>query len=205
MKKQLIALLVAGALLSDLATEVRADDDYAGKILYHNDVRDFFFTLSARSHVRIFTSSFNKGGFDSMLTLWDGSGNYLHFNDDNPYETGHARSNGVSYYFGPYDSLIETVLKSGSYSVTLSAYDNGSITYINRTDGFYHDGDIPITITSWDAGTGYIAENGMYELHITSEPAPEPEPAGMLLLGAGVAALSGFRRIKNQESTPEPV
>lgn len=203
MKKSLLAPLMVGLMTLGLGTEARADVDYEGTILYHNDVLDFNFTLTDPSNVRIFTSSFDDGGFDPMLTLWDGSGNYLDFNDDNPYGSGFADSNGVGYDFGGWDSFIETVLGPGFYSVSLTAYDNYPTTWANRADGFAYDSAMPISITSWDAGSGYVASSGDYELHITSNPVPEP--ASMLLFGSGLAALAGVRRIRRPQVTSDSV
>lgn len=173
------------------------DFDFSGNMTYHNDVLQFNFTSGGAGNVTLFSSSWDDGGFDPMLGLWESDGDSVYFQDDG-HILGSTLSNGVSYDHGSWDSYYTAPVAVGNYLVTLTAFynwPNGG----NLADGFSYDGQTPIPITSWDQpANGY--KNPNYEFHIlnvTSAGGPGgqvPEPSTFLLVSAGLAGVGLLRK-----------
>jgi hypothetical protein len=105
------------------------DFDFSGNMTYHNDVLPFNFTSGGVGNVTLFSSSWDDGGFDPMLGLWDSLGNLIYFQDDGG-NVGTTLSNGVPYNHGNWDTYYSAPVGIGNYIVTLSAYanfNNGSL------------------------------------------------------------------------------
>jgi hypothetical protein len=86
------------------------------------------------------------------------------------------------------------------------------ITYggLPPTGGSLWDGSLPLTkgrygvTTPGASGWGWINPNSNYGgdvlYSLSFDVAPTPEPASMLLLGTGLAALAGARKLKKQQA-----
>jgi len=203
MKKSSVILSLVGLLVFCFcSTSYALDFDFFGTMPYHNDVLQFGFTSAGAGNVTLFSSSWDDGGFDPMLGLWDSSGNLIYFQDDG-HNTGSTLSNSVSYTHGTWDSYYTAPVGVGDYTVTLTAYNNFNNSSL-LSGGFNRDGETPILITSWNQpANGYRTDD--YAFHILNvseatgpgdEPGDEPgnpqpntvvpEPLTMVLFGSGL-------------------
>ena len=158
----------------------------------------FQFNVSTPGNRTFFSSSWDDGGFDPMLGLWNQAGNLVYFQDDG-LNGGSTPSNGVQYTHGGWDSYYSVNLMPGSYILTLSTFDNFNIGD-QLSQGFLRDNDAPIPIAEWyQPANGYRASR--YAFHILNvdaavinDPAlPTPEPSTILLMGLGFGALTLLR------------
>lgn len=184
MKKMLGILSVVGLMLGGNAKAL--DFDYFGSINYDNDVLLFDFSVDSLSLVTVFSSSWDNGGFDPMLGIWDDDGELIAFQDDG-HNVGSTLSNGTLYDYGDWDSWYQVNLAAGGYTASLSMFpnfNNGS----NLSDGFYYDNETPLPIP-----------NGQYAFHLVNVdqagPVGVPDAAGtFLLLTLSVSGLGALRR-----------
>ncbi len=135
-----LTALAAAALATTGAAA--ADFSFAGVFTHDNDKAAYNFTLGATTVVTLtslgYAGGLNaagqpvaRGGFDSVLSLYDSTGTAVDFNDDGvgvPVDTtGHAS-----------DAKLSLSLAAGTYKVYLTQYNNfGPITLGN---GFAFDG-----------------------------------------------------------------
>jgi hypothetical protein len=115
-----------------------ADIDFSGTFYHDNDVLLFDFTVEQASEITIFSSSWDDGGLDPILALWDANGDFITEQDDGLL-TGSQVSNGVSYDYDEWDSYFTEFLTAGTYTASVGQFNNfanGS----NLADGFMYDG-----------------------------------------------------------------
>ena len=139
----IIRSLTALAAATLVATGASAASfSFAGTFAHDNDKTAYNFTLGATSVVTLTSlgyaggtngagATIARGGFDSVLSLYDSTGTAVDFNDDGagvPVDiTGHAS-----------DAKLSLSLAAGTYKVYLTQYNNfGPITLGN---GFAFDG-----------------------------------------------------------------
>ncbi len=202
MKKRSVAvsLFIAAMLLASPALGL--DFDFSGTFTHDNDIVRLNFTVGQASTVTVFSSSWDEGGFDPILAIWDSTG-YLKYEQDDGGVVGSTLSNGVSYTHGVWDSYYQVSLDPGSYIATIGQYDNfANGTYLS--DGFTYDNDQDFTTAYGPqpyfngVWTGDDSRTGDWAFHILNVAAaqqqPVPEPATMVLLAAGLIGLAGARR-----------
>ncbi|WP_369600392.1 DVUA0089 family protein [Hahella sp. SMD15-11] len=137
MKKGMMTLCAATLAASMQANAVPMDFDFSGTFTKDNDVVLLNFTVNTASSVTIFSSSWDDGGFDPILAIWDSAGNRIEQQDDGGL-TGSTVSNGVSYDYGVWDSYFTIALDAGTYTASIAQYSN----FANGThlsDGFRYD------------------------------------------------------------------
>jgi hypothetical protein len=207
MKKILVIAALAGAAALP-GPALPAAFDFNGSFSQDNDVVRFDFNLGLPGAVTLFTSSWLGGGFDPILTLWDGGGNQILEQDDGSLG-GALVSNGVTYNYGEFDSYINLNLAAGNYIATLTQYDNFSVSTL-LADGFLRDTD-PVFTAAFACSNGRFCEGSLFDsnnnpvepnrtaawdVHIlnvdsaTVNSVPEP-PTWMLLSLSGLFLLVG--------------
>jgi hypothetical protein len=203
LKKLLTSLLLG--LLVMASPAMALDFDFNGTFTHDNDIALSSLTVGAASNVTIFTSSWQSGGFDPVLTLWNSSGNFIIEQDDSS-GAGSAISNAVTYNYGQWDSYFTYNLTAGTYTVSIAQYNNFAAG-TNLSSGFQEDGNPNFT---FDYGWGtqpYFngiqndndARTGNWALHVIHvNPAPTPSVPDTFptisLLGVAMLALLGLKR-----------
>lgn len=163
------------------------------------DVDWYSFSASAGDAI-ILDIDFGMPSVDTMLALFDSSGNLLAFNDDSGFDAGSNHS---------YDAFIGTygVTIDGLYYVAVSNYSNfpggissaTSVGFLTTPDGNYGGETFLEFGGSGFIGTGFTGDgnydSGSYTLHISSKFALVPEPTSSIAcLTMGTVALAGRRR-----------
>jgi len=188
-----LALIVAGPASA-------LDFDFSGTITSHNDVLLFSFTTTATT-VTLFSSSWDDGGFDPILGLWDSAGNLIQVQDDG-HNSGSTLSNGVLYDHGSWDSYYSQLLPAGSYTISLSTYANFPLSSL-LSGGFQYDSQTPIPIASWSQPFNGV-RTGNYEFHllnVTTATGPSvPEPSSLFLLVLGLFGLAGWQQRRQRHT-----
>ena len=209
--------LVAAAVL--ISASLPASTIYTGTLQYDNTVIQVPITVLAPSSLRAYTTSYGTnyplglgtaGGFDPMLSLYDGSGKLIGFNDDAVGCPAPLQGNP-----GCWDSNIQMNLAPGSYTLVLAQVDNEPVGIhfgvpadslnIYLSDGFtmMGAGNRYFTRTTFaPAGTdtGMCYEDGgaqracNYSLTLDLQSAPEP--GTLPALAAGFAGLLWYWKRK---------
>ena len=201
--------LLATTLLASGVPTFALDFDFSGTFSRDNDIAQFNFTVGSDSTITIFSSSWDDGGFDPILAIWDaGTGNLIQQQDDG-LNSGSTFSNGTSYDHGIWDSYYTQFLSAGNYIATVAQYNNFAAGG-NLSNGFVHDGD-PNFTSAFGSQTYFNGvfgspnpdpRNGNYAFHIlnvaeaTHQPPPAVPEAGstFAILSAALAGLGLLRR-----------
>lgn len=202
-------LLLIASLVLGVSSAKAIDFDFFGNFTADDDVAVFNFTVAADSTVTVFSSSWDDGGFDPVLALWDAAGNLIVEQDDG-LNAGSTLSNLVSYDHGEWDSHYSQLLTTGSYTVTIAQYDNFAVGS-TLTQGFTYDGDPMFTQAfgsapmfngvegelNQDTGLFEDPRTGDFVFHIlnVAEARQGVPDSGLtlVLLGLTVAVLGMFR------------
>lgn len=197
--KRTIYIIMVGLLAITASTAKAADYDYFGNMRYHNDILQFNFSVLTSDTRTFFSSSWDDGGFDPMLGLWDEFGNIITFQDDGS-QVGSTTSNGIAYDHGTWDSYYSVFLDPGNYILTLTAYNNFNMG-TQLSEGFSLQNEYPILLTAWDQPANGFKQD-FYAFHILNVetatgpggPIPTPEPSTFILFGFGIVGLIAFTR-----------
>jgi len=102
-----------------------ADDDVQSTVFSPTQAATYtFYTTSYAGGTNADGSITSPGGFDPILTLFDSNGNTIGFNDDDT--TGFANTDPTTGFVG--DSYFTEVLDPGTYTLSISEYDNFATT-----------------------------------------------------------------------------
>lgn len=199
--KKLMAAAAVAAMVGVAGPAMATDFDFSGSLTNHNDILLVTFTASAATTVTLFSSSWDDGGFDPMLGLWDSNGTLITWQDDGR-NIGSTSSNGVLYDHGNWDSYYSyNIVNAGTYTVSLSTFYN-TPNGTTLADGFAYDSEAGILFANWyEPSNGY--KTGAYEFHVlnvdTATSNAVPEPTTMLLFGTGLVGLAAVNRRRSQK------
>lgn len=192
------------------------DFDFSGAFQNDNDVLSFDFTVGSDSTITIFSSSWDDGGFDPILAIWDSNGNLIEEQDDGGL-IGSELSNSVSYDYDVWDSYYTKFLTAGNYTATVAQYNNFAVGS-SLSDGFRYDGAGNENFTAQFGctngkfcGVDNANDNRTNEwaFHIldvddaviVDPPEKTPEPTTMLgLLAFGALGASTLKRKEKQQA-----
>jgi hypothetical protein len=185
-----------------LASPIRANTlSYQGNFPSDDFVQTFNFNLASAGAVTLQTFGYAggingagktiaAGGFDPVITLFDGAGNFLTSNNDGA--CGQVGTDATT--LNCFDSYLSLTLGAGSYSLALTENDNlaAGPTF---ADGFTQAGNGNFTCAEFMGTPGGFCDaspsqrNSAWALDVTTPataPVPEPSTYALLLSGIGV-------------------
>jgi hypothetical protein len=199
----------AGILaLAALATGAQATNlSFTGAFDHDNDVQRFTFTVNNTSTVALRSWSYAggvnalgdtiaRGGFDPILSLFDGTGAKLYEQDD-----ASCSDVAADLMTGRcYDVAYTSELAAGTYTVTVQQFNNFAAG-LNLADGFAHDGVADQNFRNGFVDSAADRRDGHWAFDIlnvdtavVTPPAGVPEPASLALLGIGALGLLRRKR-----------
>ena len=217
MNSKKLSCLIAGLLLS--SASAAADFSFLGTFSEDDDVQVFSFNVGATSNVTLrslgYAGGVNstgltipRGGFDTILALFNGSGTLIDSNDDGgpgtvPADAGTGQN---------WDAYLQTTLVPGNYQVSVMQFDNFA-NGPNLSNGFFREGSGNFTADFGCGGPAFCDISGVTPfdqrnnqwafdvLNVNSAtgsgpvPAiPEPETYAMLIAGLGLLGFVTRRR-----------
>lgn len=189
--------LFASLLVSGSASA--ADFSFNGNFTNDNEVQEFNFnvagtpadvtlrTWSYAGGINVAGAIINRGGFDPIVTLFDGTGNFINASDDGHLITDPETGLG-------YDSFLTQNLVAGNYTATLTQFNNSRGPL--PADGFrgtFHnnfEGRDP----HWALDIQNVNTAAVGASYISPAPIPEPNSYALLLAGLGLVSLAARRR-----------
>jgi PEP-CTERM motif len=206
MKRFTLTLVMLGLLA--FSGRLFADEvSYQGIFSSDDDVQLFNFNVSTAGLVTLQTFGYAggvngtgtvipAGGFDPVLTLFDGSGNFLVTNDDGPCGTVGTDPTTLNCF----DAYLSLDLGAGAYTAALTEYDNlpnGP----TLADSFSQVGNGDFTCPEFLGTPGAFCDaspsqrDSAWALDITTPgTSPVPEPASDVLVLSGISLLFALRK-----------
>ena len=171
-----------------------------------DDVRTFEFSIAVDSVVTLETVSYAGGllvgfgfadpggGFDPILSLFDGSGNFITADDD-------GSTNVDPFTLTSFDSFLQPTLAAGTYTLAITQFDNFFTGGVGDpiTDGFARVGD-PFFTAPFGCGAGQFCDvtsdsrGDGFAINLSAEALAVPEPATLALLGFGLVGMGMVQR-----------
>jgi hypothetical protein len=198
-----------------------ADFSFQGTFNQDDDVQMFNFSIGADSTVTLrslgYAGGLNsagqlvlRGGFDTTLALFDGSGTLIDGNSDGgPGNVGTDAGTGQAW-----DTFLQTPLAAGDYQVSITEFNNAAIGP-NLSDGFTLAGTGNFTaafgcgapsfcdvsgVTPFDQRNNHWAFDIQNVLSASAVGAvtavPEPGSYAMLLAGLGLLGFVSRRKAR---------
>ncbi len=199
--------LVLGTLFS-LSTWA-ANFSFTGSFTQDDNVQLITFNVGAPSTVTLRSWSYAggvnaagatiaRGGFDTILALFDSSGALIDQNDD-----GGVNVDPDSVTGARFDTFLTSALVAGTYTVSVMQYNNFAIGP-NISNGFGRDGDGNFTAGSGGCTASQFCDVGgsartgnwafdVLNVEAAAETPRVPEPSSVALFLTGAAAIF-FRR-----------
>lgn len=177
---------------------------FTGSLAADDSIQLFSFTLASASTATLQTYSYAsglnqsgkvvpRGGFDPILALFDDAGVLINENDD-----GYANVPADSVTGQHWDSYIRTTLAAGTYTVSLTQYDNFP-NGPNLSDGFSRIGQPQFTSTFGCLNGEFCDRTGAsrtanweFDVLDTASAAAIPEPRISVLVLIGIVLLSAY-------------
>jgi hypothetical protein len=206
----LIRAFVLTVIAGSFATA--ADFSFAGSLATDSASQLFNFSLASTSTVTLQTYSYAggvnqggtvvpRGGFDPVLDLFDSAGVLINQDDD-----GYANVPADPVTGQHWDSYLRTTLAAGTYTVSLTQYDNFP-NGPNLSNGFSRLGQANFTNMFGCSNGGFCdrtANNrtANWEFDVlgaasaATVAATVPEPAVPALLAVGIAFIGALRSRK---------
>lgn len=207
MKRYHFLPLVIIALLAS-TSQVRADEvSYQGNFTTDDQVQLFDFNVATPGLVTLQTfgyaggvnaagTTIAAGGFDPVLTLFDGAGNFLVMNDDGPCGTVGTDPTTLNCF----DSYLSLDLTAGSYILALTENDNLAIGP-TLSDSFTQVGNGDFTCPEFLGTPGAFCDaspsqrDSAWALDVTTpETSPVPEPGSEVLVLSGISLFFALRK-----------
>lgn len=203
--KKLSSFVLLG-LLAFVSPTKALDFDFSGTFEFDNDVALLNFSVGSASTITVFSSSWQAGGFDPILAIWNASTGALIAQQDDGGNVGSTLSNAVSYNHGSWDSYYQVNLAAGNYTASIAQYDNfaaGS----TLGEGFTYDGNPNFTTaygsqdyfngvqSSTDGRTGNWAFHILNVESASQQSVPDASST-LALLGMAMLALVGLKRCR---------
>ncbi len=202
MKRNLFLFLMLIPLA--LSPSLRADQlSFQGNFPADDYVKTFDFSLAAPGVVTLQTFSYaggtngagstiTAGGFDPVLTLFDGMGNFVISNNDGPCGTVGKDATTLNCF----DAYLSLSLEAGAYTVALTENDNLAVGP-TLADSFTQVGNGNFTCPEFMGSPGAFCDaspsqrNSAWALDVVTpdtspDTSPVPEPASGVLLLSGI-------------------
>lgn len=217
MNRLKLACLTVGLLLSGASGA--ANFSFLGTFEQDDDVQIFSFNVGAASNVTLrslgYAGGVNaagqtiaRGGFDTILALFNGSGTLIDSNDDGGPGNVPADSGTGQHW----DAYLQAALAPGNYQVSVMQFDNFA-NGPNLSDGFFRAGEGNFTAAFGCGGPAFCDISGVTPfdqrdnhwafdiLNVNSaagpgpvNPIPEPGTYAMLLAGLGLLGFAARHR-----------
>ncbi|HWA26422.1 MAG TPA: DVUA0089 family protein [Lacunisphaera sp.] len=191
-------LTVAATSMAISAAVYANDFSFTGNLANDDDVQLFTFTVGATSNVTLRTWSYAggtnaagqviaRGGFDTILALFDSTGALINQNDDG----GFANVAADALTGMPWDTFLTALLDPGTYTVSVAQYDNFAIGP-NLSNGFQGSGAVGFVDVSGVVPGNQRDSHWAFDILNVNSATTIPDTGSSALLVAGAMGLLLF-------------